>query len=98
MYWTIVNKFLALIALLSHKKILQFKFDEVDTCQWPGEVCGRFVPQSVSNRDGQLMDVDIVLNELFEDGSELQVEYSNGPIAYQARYLETHCVVMLDIC
>ncbi|GMH35101.1 hypothetical protein BSKO_02969 [Bryopsis sp. KO-2023] len=38
------------------------------------------------NKDGQLLDVDIVLNELCQDGSELHVEYSDGPLAYRARW------------
>ncbi|CAD7696587.1 unnamed protein product [Ostreobium quekettii] len=32
------------------------------------------------------MDADIVLNELFSDGAELCVEYSDGPVAYRARW------------
>lgn len=52
----------------------------------PGDISGAFVPQSVSNKDGQLLDVDIVLNEVFEEGAVLQVEYSKGPSAFQARY------------
>jgi hypothetical protein len=43
------------------------------------------VPQSVCNKDGQAQDVDIVVNEMFEDGDEVLVEYSNGPTPYKVR-------------
>eukprot|EP00955_Chlamydomonas_euryale_P092339 364699-Chlamydomonas_euryale.AAC.7 len=51
-----------------------------------GEVYGRFVPQSVTSKDGQALDVDIVVNEILNDGDELYVEYSNGPQAYKIRW------------
>lgn len=51
-----------------------------------GEVYGRYVPQSVMTKDGQPLDVDIVLNEIFHDGDELFVEYSSGPVAYKVRW------------
>ena len=50
-----------------------------------GEVHGRYVPQSILDANGVILDVDIVLNEVFSDGAELSVEYSDGPLAYQAR-------------
>ena len=43
------------------------------------------MPQSVMTSDGQVLDVDIVLNEMFKDGDELHVEYSAGPKPYAAR-------------
>eukprot|EP00198_Chlamydomonas_reinhardtii_P009683 XP_001699020.1 predicted protein [Chlamydomonas reinhardtii] len=51
-----------------------------------GEVYGRYVPQSVNNKDGQPLDVDIVVNEIFNDGDELFVEFSNGPVPYKVRW------------
>lgn len=51
-----------------------------------GEVFGRFVPQSVTTKDGQALDVNIVVNEILSDGDELYVEYSNGPQAYRVRW------------
>lgn len=50
-----------------------------------GELYGRYVPQSVSNKDGQPMDIDIVLNEMFNDGDEMVVEYSGGPQPFRVR-------------
>jgi hypothetical protein len=50
-----------------------------------GEVYGRYVPQSVSNKDGQPQDVDIVLNEIFSDNEDVMVEFSNGPLSYRVR-------------
>ena len=50
-----------------------------------GEVYGRYVPQSVSNKDGQAQDVDIVLNEIFSDNEDVMVEFSNGPQPYRVR-------------
>lgn len=52
-----------------------------------GEVYGRYVPQSVSNKDGQAQDIDIVVNELFGDSDEVFVEYSNGPMPYRVRWV-----------
>mmetsp|Transcript_37672 Transcript_37672/g.83892 ORF Transcript_37672/g.83892 Transcript_37672/m.83892 type:complete len:441 (-) Transcript_37672:2613-3935(-) len=51
-----------------------------------GEVYGRYVPQSITNKDGQPLDIDIVVNEIFNDGDELFVEYSNGPMPYRVRW------------
>lgn len=53
-----------------------------------GEVYGRYVPQSVTNKDGQAQDVDIVLNEIFNDGDDVYVEYSNGPMPYRVRCVQ----------
>lgn len=50
-----------------------------------GEVYGRYVPQSITNKDGQPQDIDIVVNEIFNDNDEVFVEYSNGPMAYRVR-------------
>lgn len=50
-----------------------------------GEVYGRYVPQSITTKDGQPLDVDIVVNEIFNDGDELFVEYSSGPMPYRVR-------------
>ncbi|KAK9811334.1 hypothetical protein WJX72_002031 [[Myrmecia] bisecta] len=51
-----------------------------------GEVMGRYVPQSIMTAEGQVLDIHIVLNEMFKDGDELRVEYSDGPVAYKARW------------
>ena len=50
-----------------------------------GEVYGRYVPQSIQTKDGLPLDIDIVVNELFGDGDDIYVEYSNGPTPYRAR-------------
>ncbi len=50
-----------------------------------GDVYGCYVPQSVLNRDGQAMDIDIVLHEVLHDGDEVFVEYSSGPQPYRIR-------------
>ncbi|GAX72798.1 hypothetical protein CEUSTIGMA_g253.t1 [Chlamydomonas eustigma] len=51
-----------------------------------GDVYGRYIPQSITTKDGQPLDVDIVINELFGDGDELYVEYSNGPMPFRIRW------------
>ncbi|KAL6756834.1 hypothetical protein V8C86DRAFT_2641855 [Haematococcus lacustris] len=51
-----------------------------------GDVYGRYVPQSVTNKDGQPQDIDIVVNEIFSNGDEVFVEYSNGPVAFKVRW------------
>lgn len=45
----------------------------------------RYVPQSVLTPEGEVLDIHIVLNEMFKSGDKLFVEYSDGPIAYKAR-------------
>ena len=45
----------------------------------------RYVPQSVMTPEGEILDIHIVLNEMFKSGDKLFVEYSDGPIAYKAR-------------
>lgn len=45
----------------------------------------RYVPQSVLTPEGEILDIHIVLNEMFKSGDKLFVEYSDGPIAYKAR-------------
>ncbi len=45
----------------------------------------RYVPQSVMTPEGEVLDIHIVLNEMFKSGDKLFVEYSDGPIAYKAR-------------
>ncbi len=44
------------------------------------------MPQSVTNKDGQPLDIDIVVNEIFNDNDELYVEFSNGPVPYRVRW------------
>ncbi|DBA76978.1 hypothetical protein WJX77_003816 [Trebouxia sp. C0004] len=51
-----------------------------------GEVMNRYVPQSVMTPEGEVLDIHIVLNEMFKSGDKLFVEYSDGPIAYKARW------------
>lgn len=48
---------------------------------------GRYVPQSVCNKDGQAQDVDIVLNEIFSDNEDVMIEFSNGPQPYRVRWV-----------
>jgi hypothetical protein len=43
------------------------------------------VPQSVVDKDGKVLDIDLVINEVAADGDELYVEYSEGPSAYRVR-------------
>ncbi len=50
-----------------------------------GEAMNRYVPQSVLTPEGEILDIHIVLNEMFKSGDKLFVEYSDGPIAYKAR-------------
>lgn len=45
----------------------------------------RYVPQSVMTPEGEILDIHIVLNEMFKSGDKLFVEYSDGPTAYKAR-------------
>lgn len=35
--------------------------------------------------EGEVLDIHIVLNEMFKSGDKLFVEYSDGPTAYKAR-------------
>ena len=35
--------------------------------------------------EGEILDIHVVLNEMFKSGDKLFVEYSDGPIAYKAR-------------
>lgn len=51
-----------------------------------GEAYGRYVPQSVSTKDGTPLDIDIVLSEIAHEGDELFVEYSGGPMPYRVRW------------
>ncbi|MEW5310495.1 MAG: hypothetical protein WDW38_002290 [Sanguina aurantia] len=60
-----------------------------------GELYGRYVPQSVSNKDGQAMDIDIVLNEMFNDGDELLVEFSGGPQPFRVSNLTKGALQMI---
>lgn len=38
------------------------------------------------SKEGQALDIHIVLNEICGDGDELFVEYANGPVAYRVRW------------
>lgn len=49
-----------------------------------GEVMGCYVPQAVV-KDSTVLDVDLVLSEVVDDGELLLVEYSAGPEAYTTR-------------
>lgn len=51
-----------------------------------GELPNSYVPQSVLQTDGTILDIDIVLNELLADGDELFVEYSKGPTVFECRW------------
>lgn len=45
---------------------------------------GCYVPQAVV-KDGTVLDADIVLSEVVDDGDMLLVEYGTGPVAYTTR-------------
>lgn len=51
-----------------------------------GEVPGCYVPQAVLNQEGLLRDVDTVINELHQDGDVVVVQFSKGPVAFEARW------------
>jgi len=46
---------------------------------------GIYVPQAVLDKDGRVLDVDLVLSEAVRDGGELVVEYGAGPTAFRSR-------------
>jgi hypothetical protein len=50
-----------------------------------GEALGRYVPQTVLSKDGNVLDVDLVLSEAVSDQDEVLVEYSDGPTAFRTR-------------
>jgi hypothetical protein len=50
-----------------------------------GDTYGRYIPQSILNKDGTPQDIDIVVNEIFNDNDELFVEFSDGPQPYRVR-------------
>ena len=50
-----------------------------------GETIGKYVPQAVRDVEGTLLDIDSILNACFPDGCQLYVQYSSGPLAFQAR-------------
>ncbi len=54
----------------------------------------RYVPQSVMTPEGEVLDIHIVLNEMFKSGDKLFVEYSDGPIAYKARFVSDNAPVL----
>lgn len=54
--------------------------------QCAGESLGYYVPQSVLDKDGRVLDIDLVLSEAVADGGEVVVEYGAGPLAFRSRY------------
>jgi len=40
---------------------------------------GAYLPQCVRGKDGTVLDADVVVNRIFEDGKECVVEYGKGP-------------------
>lgn len=50
-----------------------------------GDVHGCFVPQAVLNKEGQVLDADVVINQLLADGEDVFVEYGDGPAAFRSR-------------
>jgi hypothetical protein len=46
----------------------------------------RYLPITILNKDGLVVDVDLVLKEVVKDGDELYVEYGIGPQAYTAKW------------
>lgn len=57
----------------------------------------RYVPQSVMTPEGEVLDIHIVLNEMFKSGDKLFVEYSDGPIAYKARSASDHASILTGL-
>jgi hypothetical protein len=43
------------------------------------------LPQTIMDPNGTPQDPHIVINELFTDGDEVLVEYTDGPVAYTTR-------------
>uniref|UniRef100_A0A383WE37 Uncharacterized protein n=1 Tax=Tetradesmus obliquus TaxID=3088 RepID=A0A383WE37_TETOB len=50
------------------------------------EALGKYVPQTVLSKDGNVLDVDLVLSEAVSDQDEVLVEYSDGPTAFRTRW------------
>ncbi len=50
-----------------------------------GDVHGCYIPQAVLNKEGQVLDADVVINQLLADGEDVFVEYGDGPAAFRAR-------------
>lgn len=46
---------------------------------------GYYVPQSLIDREGNVLDADLVLNEVAADGDQFVVEVSEGPAAFTTR-------------
>jgi len=57
----------------------------------------RYVPQSVMTPEGEVLDIHIVLNEMFKSGDKLFVEYSDGPIAYKARWASDNASLLAKL-
>lgn len=51
-----------------------------------GSQPNRYLPQAILDSKGNPLDPHIVLNELVNDGDELNIEYSDGPLAFTTRY------------
>lgn len=43
------------------------------------------MPQSLIDREGNVLDADLVLNEVAADGDQFVVEVSEGPAAFTTR-------------
>lgn len=76
------------LTLTRPRYVISYKFGHL--LQTLGDSPLRWVPQAVSSSYGQPLDIDIVLNEMFKDQDHVFVEYSSGPLAYQAR-LDVAC-------
>eukprot|EP00884_Botryococcus_braunii_P010919 jgi/Botrbrau1/19829/Bobra.0124s0069.2 len=46
----------------------------------------RYLPQAILDTKGTPLDPHIVLNELVTDGDELNIEFSDGPLAFSTRW------------
>ncbi|CAG9465750.1 unnamed protein product [Pedinophyceae sp. YPF-701] len=51
-----------------------------------GELVQAFVPQSVLDSHHNVLDVEVIVNEVLEDGDEVFVEYSSGPRQFTVKW------------
>ena len=56
------------------------------------------MPQAVLDKDGRVLDIDLVLGEAAPDGGELVVEYGSGPLAFDARRAPLRCAALAELC
>jgi len=88
-------RYMSLINTASSRMSVQQAWVKRPPCR--GEVMNRYVPQSVMTPEGEVLDIHIVLNEMFKSGDKLFVEYSDGPIAYKARLASDNAPVLAGL-